>query len=113
MVWFTLLSDKINFKKNSVTRKRQHCIIKRTTHKEDITIINVYIPIIEVQNIQNKNEQDKGENRQIYNHNRQFDTTLLTEEVDKINKNIKDLNNIVNIDQICIYRLQQPISAEH
>lgn len=41
----TLLSDKIDFKSNTVTRDKEehYLMIKRSTHQEDMTIINIYV----------------------------------------------------------------------
>ena len=42
-----LISDKIDFKINTITRDKGHCImIKGPIQEEDITIVNIYAPNI-------------------------------------------------------------------
>ena len=76
-----LISDKIDFKINTATRGKGHYIMIKESVHEDITIVNVYAPIIGVPKyIKQILTNTKGENNTIHYNidNRDFNALLIS-----------------------------------
>ena len=114
------ISDKIDFKKKSITKdKEEHYImIKGSIQEKDITHINIYAPNIRVLKYIKQTSTDiKGEidnNTTIVEDFNTLLTSMDRSSRQKINKETVALNDTLDqMDLIDIYKTFQPKTAEH
>ena len=114
-----LISEKINFKKKTITRDKEgHYIMIKGSIKEDITIVNIYAPNIGApQYIRRMLTAIKGEKGSKIIIVGDFNTPLSpmhrTSKM-KINKEKQALNDTLNMmDFIDIYRTFHPKKTEY